>query len=307
MKPDDSTLTPIRQKKVEKEARRALEEAGVEGVLPTPVSEILGVAKVTEVKEDVLNEDADFLEKIRREFKNSGELLRKALSKVVGLFDARDGLIFIDRKLPAIKQVFVRLHEAGHGFLPWQRPMYSVVESSKESLEPSVADAFDREANVFAAEILFQGDMFSNQASEMEQSIWTPIKLSKNYGASIYSSIRQYVSKHQSACAVLVLEMPTFAQGHGFVAKSRRAVPSPQFTEKFGKHKWLEEYTPDDQIGQIVPLGKARSSGVRELVLTDDNGDEHEFLAEAFTNTYQVFILLHHRRDLTAKKTFLVA
>lgn len=307
MKPDDSTLSPLRLRQVQKEARRALAEAGVEGVLPTPISAILGVAKVTEVEEDVLNEDAGFIERLRRELSKPEQLLRKALSKVVGLFDARQGLVFIDRKLPLVKQTFVRLHEAGHGFLPWQRPMYAVVEDSTESLDPSVADAFDREANVFAAEVLFQCGMFSSEANDMEQSIWTPVKLAKKYGASVYSSIRQYVSKNQNACAVIVLDPPVPTQGVGFIATTRRALTSQSFADRFKTHKWLDYYTPDHALGGMVPLGTRRSSQKRELVLHDDNGHAHDFIVEAFTNTYQVFILLHHKRDLTTKRTVLVA
>ena len=37
--------------------------------------------------------------------------------------NAGDGLVFINRTILAVKQRFVGFHEAGHGFLPWQRPV----------------------------------------------------------------------------------------------------------------------------------------------------------------------------------------
>ena len=88
-KPDDSTLTPQQYAKVRAEARRALEAAGALGRFPTPVDDVMAAAGVREVYEDVLNES--FLAKMR---KKAGAALKSALSKVLGLFDARDGLVF---------------------------------------------------------------------------------------------------------------------------------------------------------------------------------------------------------------------
>jgi len=152
-RPDDSTLTPVQLAKVRNEAGRALREAGALGVLPTPIKDILAVAKVEEVQEDVLNES--FLAKMRAK---AGDAIKRALSKVMGLFDAAAGLVFIDQLLMPVKKRFVTLHEAGHGFLPWQRSMYKLVEDCDKALDPEAADLFDREANVFASEVLFQND-----------------------------------------------------------------------------------------------------------------------------------------------------
>jgi hypothetical protein len=52
-RPDDSSLTPGQLARVRKEAERALRESGALGVFPTPVDQIMAVARVAEVKEDV--------------------------------------------------------------------------------------------------------------------------------------------------------------------------------------------------------------------------------------------------------------
>lgn len=119
-KPDDCSLTVAQTAKVRKEAERALREAGAFGVYPTPIADIMVVAKVEEVKENVLNES--FIAKLRV---IAGSSIKKALSKVIGLFHASEGLIFIDHSLMEVKKRFVRLHESAHGFLPWQRSMYA--------------------------------------------------------------------------------------------------------------------------------------------------------------------------------------
>lgn len=288
-RPDDSSLTPGQYAKVRSEAKRALREAGAFGRFPTPVGDIMAAARLEEVEEDVLNEDG-FLASTR---KKAGKALKLALSKVLGLFDAGARLVFIDRTMHVVKQTFVRLHETAHGFMPWQKDLYAVVEDCERSLDPDVADLFDREANNFASEVLFQLDCFSDEAEQKPFGIMVPVGLSKRYGGSIYAAVRRYVFRNHRACAVLVLNPPDLVEGDGFRASLRRFVASPSFAELFGGIRWPEYFTPDDDIGKSVPVGKRRLSGKRTIVLNDRNGDSHECVLEAFTQTHQVFVLIH--------------
>ncbi|WBH17728.1 ImmA/IrrE family metallo-endopeptidase [Sphingomonas radiodurans] len=292
-RPDDCSLTPVQLAKIRNEAERALREAGALGVLPTPIQDILAVANVEEVKEDVLNEG--FLARMRHK---AGDAVKRALSKVMGLFDAAAGLIFLDQLLMPVKKRFVTLHEAGHGFLPWQRAMYKLVEDCDQALDPQAADLFDREANVFASEVLFQNDAFHHMAADEKFSIWTPIKLAKKFDASLYSSIRQYVSKHDKCCVVLVLNPPELIEGDGFRCTLRRVIASNSFLATFGEHPWPAVYTPDDELGRFIPVAGRKSSGKRQTALVDRNGDRHDCVAESFTQTHQVFILVHAVKTL---------
>lgn len=301
-RPDDSSLTAPQLKKVRSEAHRALIEADALGVFPTPIPQIMDVANIQEVDEGIL--DDGFISKIRSKAEGA---LKSATAKVLGLFHATAGLVYIDNSLIDVRKRFIRLHESGHGFMKWQRSMYKVVEDCERSLDHDTADLFDREANFFASEVLFQLDSFSNLAKDHEFSIWTPIKLSKKFQASIYSSIRQYVSKNDRMCAVLVLNMPEIDINHGYIATLRRAIQSSSFTECFGSNLWLNQYTPDDVIGESIPLERSRSSGQRMISLTDVNGESHECVIESFTNTYQVFLLIHQKTLLTSTRIILPA
>lgn len=293
-RPDDNTLTPEQYARVRKEAEALLRRAGALGQFPTPVEEIMGAGKVVLSPENVLDEG--FLRNLRRK---AGKALKGALSKVLGLLDAREGLVFIDRAVQAVKQTFLKLHETAHAVLPWQRKIYAVVEDGEQELDPDIADLFDREANVFATEILFQLDSFVEEAADHAFGICTPLKLSRKYGASAYAAVRQYVSKNRRDCVVLVLNPPELADGHGFRASLRRAVPSPSFKSKFGNLNWPSHFTPDDEIGAIVPIHGRRMSGPRAVTLVDGNGIRHECIAEAFKTPYQVFVLIHSVRTLT--------
>jgi Zn-dependent peptidase ImmA (M78 family) len=303
--PDDVTLTPSQYARVRKEAERALRQAGTLGTLPTPIDEIMAVAKVVEVKEDVLN--PNFLERMRARAVAAGQAVKRAATKVLGLFHATEGLVFINQTLMLVKKRFVGLHEAGHGFLPWQRPMYALVEDCQKALDGETAELFDREANVFASEVLFQLDTFRDMAESEPFEIWTPVRLATQFRASNYASVRQYVSKSNRACAVLVLNMPEINAEDGFQATLRRAVQSARFTVFFGRHAWRELYTPDDEFGALVPLGKRRGSGKRSIALIDRNGATHDCIAESFSTGHQVFILIHSVRTLTTTRILLAA
>jgi hypothetical protein len=153
----------------------------------------------------------------------------------------------------------------------------------------------------------FQIDTYIEDAESREFSIWTPVRMSKDYGASIYSAVRQYVSKHSKACAVLVLNPPELVEGDGFRATLRRHIESSPFVALVGQIKWPDTFTPADRIGAMVPVGTRKYSGKRQIPLTDMNGDTHECLAEAFTQGHQVFVLIHAVKTLASKTVLLRA
>lgn len=292
-RPDDSTLSTQEYARVRQEAEKLLRAAGALGQFPTPVSVVMDAGKVTLAVEDVLNEG--FVRTMRRK---AGKALKSALSKVLGLFDARERLVFIDRAVQAAKQTFLKLHETAHAVLPWQRSLYAVVEDGEQELDPDIAELFDREANVFATEVLFQLDSFTREAADYDFGIRTPLKLQRKYGSSAYAAIRRYVSKNHRDCVLLVLDPPEFTDGDGFRASLRRPVASPSFKMKFGDLNWPSCFTPGDEIGAMVPVNGRRMSGARPITLVDRNGVRHECIAEAFATPYQVFVLVHAVRTL---------
>lgn len=90
-----------------------------------------------------------------------------------------------------------------------------------------------------------------------------------------------------------------FVEGDGFQAKLRRVVSSPGFDSLFGAVSWPAEFTPDGPIGAVIPVGR-RMSSPRELPVTDRNGVVHRCIAEAFSSTHHVFVLIHAVSALTA-------
>jgi hypothetical protein len=214
------------------------------------------------------------------------------------VIDVGARIIYIDRAVHAVKQVFLRLHEVGHSVLPWQRDLYCAIEDCEKTLSPEVAETFDREANVFASEVLFQLDAFATESADYNFSIKVPMNLSKKYGASVYSAVRQYVSKHHKICVVLVLDPPAAVLGDGFRCSVRRVIASQEFKGVFGNVDWPPEITSNCGLGRYIPFTR-KMTGPKPLALRDARGDEHECLAEAFNSTHQIFLLIHEVSTVT--------
>ena len=297
LRPDDSSLSLRQQRLIRKHARQALESARAFGVFPTPVDEIMAAAKVFVAEEDI--SDERFLKKMA---KAAGRTLKRALAKILGVMHVAARLIYLDKAVHAAKLPILKLHEMAHAVLPWQKDIYAVTEDCDKTLVPEIADEFEREATVFATEVVFQLDAFRDEAADHKVGILVPVRLSKIYGSSIYSAVRRYVSTHHKACLVLVLEPPVIHEDLGFICDLRRVIASPSFAEQFGELNWPEYFSPNDQIGAAVPVGGKKMSGYRRITLVDQNGNQNQCIGEAFTQTHQVFILVHTIKTLTTKQ-----
>jgi hypothetical protein len=296
VKPDGQGLEDHQLRQIREHACKALEKAGALGCFPTPVDDVIAAAKhLVNAHEEI---DEGFLAKAR---KKVGNALKRAISKVMGVLDVTARTMHLDKLLPIHKLPFLKLHELGHGVLPWQREMFKLTEDCALTIDPDVSELFERESNAFASEVLFQLDSFSKEAADDPLGLKTPLRLSKRYGASVYSSVRRYVSTSARTCAVIVLDPPVPKLHDGFAAALRRVVASSQFHAQFGELRLAAQFTPDDDIGRMVPVGGRKMSRPRPLVLTDRNGVRHECVAEAFAYKYYVFVLVCPQAMMTKK------
>lgn len=293
--PDDSSLTPSQLRNVRRQSERLLEHAGAKGVFPTPINEILAAAEV-EVADESLDEGL-----VKGLYRGAKKLVKSAVSKLLGLFHAVGRVIFVDRSLHEKKIIFIKLHETGHSWLPHQRRTYAFLEDCEESLDPDARDVFEREANVFASEILFQNEQFAVEAADCSFGIKVPLKLSKRYGSSVYSAMRRYVETSPRACALLVFNPPEQHAGFGFRVRLRRTVQSTEFTRLFGKVQWPESVRSGDALASVVPVGRKMSSPQPCKFVNADGAFTHGS-AEGFATSYQVFVLINARGSDTSAR-----
>jgi hypothetical protein len=297
IKPDDGTLTPGQLANVQKHADRLLREASAYGIFPTPIGTLVDAAKLTIVEDQLLDEGM-LRSFFRRATARGAATLKSALSKIIGLFDAHDRVVMIDKKVPKAKKPFVKLHETGHGFLPHQSGLFALIHDCEQTLDPDTTGLFEREANVFAVEVLFQGTAFAEEAHSEGFGIKVPMRLAKKFGGSNYSAFRRYVATNPGACCVIVLEPAARSPDGTFAAAVRRIVVSRSFNVIYDGLALFPSITSAHPAGAVVPIGR-RMTRPRGIVLIDRNNEERECVAEAFDTTHQIFVLI---RDVGAVK-----
>lgn len=295
-KADDSSLDPEELRAVHGAARHALDRASGWGVFPTPIADILDAAKIRIAPASAFD-PRRIMEYLIGKAESTAAVIKSAISKVFGICDADECLIHIDHNVRESKQNFLKLHEAGHLELPAHRKIFRIFQDCEKTLEPEIADLFEREANNFARFVLFQGDSYRDTAADHPLAIKTPLKLAGMFGASIYASCREYARTHRRACAVYVLEPLTFCPQLGVRAEVRRIEVSPSFAERFGRPSETV-ITRYHSLGRVLPVGR-RMTRPTSISITDRNGEAHGCFAEAFDTTFNVLILVYPVRELT--------
>lgn len=301
-KTDDSSLDPEQLRAVQLAGRRALDRAGAWGVFPTPIPEILDAAKLRVAPASAFD-PRRIMQYLMNKAEHAADVLKSAISKVFGIYDADESLIHIDHTVRESKQNFLKLHEAGHHELPTHRKLFHIFQDCEKTLDAEVADLFEREANNFARFVLFQGDGFRTIAADHAFGIKTPIKLAPKFGASIYAACREYVRSSDRACAVYVLDPINFCEKTGARADVRRIETSAQFRQQFG-HPMDQTITLDHSLGRVLPLAR-RMSRPTTVSITDQNGQAHECVAEAFDTKFNILILVYQTKALT-RRTFIM-
>src|SRR5262249_15770972 len=112
MRPDDSLLDSQQLAVARRHVDLLLRDAAALGRFPTPIDDILEAANLTVVDNEELDEGLlhQFLSKAKSGIAN----IKSALSKILGMFESNDRLVFIDRNAPKPRIPFIKLHEAGH-------------------------------------------------------------------------------------------------------------------------------------------------------------------------------------------------
>jgi len=289
-RPDDSILDAHQLLTVQRHADLLLRRASALGRFPTPINDLMAAAKLTVVDDKVLNES--FLRQLVKRARSGFETVKSALSKVLGLFDAEERLVVLDLAVPAPRMPFIKLHEAGHGTLPHQSRVYRFIHDCEKTLDPDITDLFEREANVFASEVLFQGDIFSAEAHDQKFGIKVPMALAKKFGASNYATFRRYVMTNPHACCVVVLEQAVQDGEGGFHALVRRIVASESFHAIYDSESLFAVITPSHPLSPAVPAVGKRMTFQKEIVLIDRNRDERVCIGGSFDTKHQILVLI---------------
>lgn len=288
MRPDDSSLSSSELLKVETIAKNLLHRSDAWGTVPLPLEDILAAAKLKVAPYSIFD-PRSIKAYVAAKGNQVAKTIKSALGKIFGILDASEEIIHIDDSLTPGKQLFLTLHETGHFELPHQRKLFRFFEDSEQELEPSIADQFEREANNFARFVMFNGEAFKQRAADMPLAFASIKKLQSQFKTSMYASIREYARTHHQVCFVAALEPAEVRHALGLCAPVRRVEVSSSYEQMFGRPQ-TTLITPGHALWPLVPLGGRRVTRPTTFILTDLNGDQHEFIGEALDTTFNILL-----------------
>ncbi len=287
---DDVSKDLARRRQIPRLVERALRDAGVVDVFPTPLTELqrgLGIEQVVDIAE---LPDPPEAKKPSR------------LKKILGALLYREKTIFVDFSQGEERSNFTEAHETAHQMIPWHED--SFILDHEDTLFRDVKDGLEQEANYGATALIFQNGRFHRRALEHERSISTPILLAPEYRASCHATIRHYVEMHPEALALLITGRYT----NDGSLPIWHAVESDSFREKFGQ---LGRLFPAQRLDHPQSLIEIAQESMRSTLqppscvvkVADRGGSHRPFKAEAFFNQYCVFVMFApHARVRTGRR-----
>lgn len=234
--------------------------AGALGVVPTPLEKVLE-AMGLEGPVDYVND------RLFRTVRHSAARLR---GKVHGF--AFDRLIAVDGTLPLSSRRIAVAHELGHaGGIPWQR----AVLLGESRFDPSVGAHVEREADLYARELLFQGDLFATRTASTSIDLHAPFELAADWETTIRDTVTRYVGTRTEPVGFFAADV-TLQTALERAFYPTRFGESPSFYKRFGPvSNWLPrslsfDYNParrhaNDWLMRIAELGLGELSPPRGL------------------------------------------
>lgn len=290
IRPDDSSLSRADLRAVEERARGLLDRADAWHRYPVPIDDILAAANV-QVAPTSAFDPAALLAYVRSRAAGTVLRIKEAISKVLGLYDPGASVIHIDESVVQTKQTFLKLHETAHHDLPTHRRSFALFQDCDRTLDPTIADQFEREANNFARFVLFKGPTFASQAADHAVGIKVPMRLSKEFGASVYAALREYVRTNRHACAAVILNPLGSSPRQDMAASVRRVEVSPAWSSRFVYPANIRTVTPSHDLWRVIP--RNRMTKPTPIFVPDRNGDRQVCQAEAFDSNYNILIFIY--------------
>lgn len=264
-------------------AETLLAEAGVFGSLPTDEGKILEFLRLKQMSFD-FGQEPDFVQMAP----NIPQHLRAALS-------VNDRIVVTHSQLGAKRSRWSVFHEVAHFILP--EHLDKLFLDTDQSLSLWTKKRLEREANSVAAEMLFQGEVFSEEAHDMALSCRTVLDLAPKYDASYESAMRRYVERHILPCAVIVYEKLPDVLGDDPGDDKYRihyTVTSDPFRKKFFSGvQSTEDFSRGSDIFRVHGSWNIGNIVEAELEVERANEKPWRFQTELFTNSYKIFQFIH--------------
>jgi hypothetical protein len=277
-------LSPFTRARLERIAERALAEAGVSGVLPTPLDAVQRAAGIAE----------------QRAIGDLPPELAARDRRLLGAYWFEERVVFVDPAQAAPRRRFTEAHEAMHALCPWHRAV--VRHDTEDELFRATRLAVEAEANHGAGLLIFQAGRFRARVRREPCSLASLRALAAEHGASLQATLHQYVEVHDGAVALLATGR--FPRRDGALPVWT-ATQSPEFRRRHG--------AIGHHVGGCVPAGtplrdlieatRGGASGpAQPLDVRPGRRPALRLTAEAFYNRHAFLVLLAAPRVTGARR-----
>jgi len=260
-------------------AETLLDEAGALDALPTDELKLLDYLDLRQLSFD-FGDEPEFV----RHAPSIPEHLRAALS-------VNDRVVVTHSELGAKRHRWSVFHEIAHFVLP--EHLEKIFLDTDKTLSLWTKSRLEREANGLAAELMFQGNRFTEQSLDLPLSCRTVLDLAPQFDASYESAMRRYVERHVLPCAVIVYDKSPSAIGDEVEDEKYRihyTVTSAPFRRKyFAGVQTTTELTRGADIFQVHGSWNIGNVVETELVVERNEAAPWRFQTEIFTNGYKIF------------------
>ena len=256
-------------------------EAGAVGDLPTDPAKLLGYLKLSQLSFDFAQELGGVAGA-----QDLPHNLRAILSP-------KDRIVATHSGMAESRTRFSIFHEIGHFVLPeHQRELFA---DDDKTLSWWTKSRMEGEANRIAAELLFQVNLFSEEALNLSTSVRSVLDLAPKYGASYEAGLRRYTERHILPLALVVYEKiaspeETYVEDDRY--RIHYTITSSAFRKLFFSSLTLtdetcsasEIYEPHLFLrpGQVVE---------KEIKIEREGQSPWRFATEVFSNGYKIFQL----------------
>lgn len=195
--------------------------------------------------------------------------------------------ILLDASIPEKKHRWSEAHEIGHSLLPWHEEVMH--GDNKHTLLPSYQETIEAEANYAAGRLLFLRDRFSVEANDLPISLGSIQSLHKGFGNTLSSTLWRFVETvgiQRPVVGMITCHPHPTRRPTDFnpVQPCRHCIQSPAFATHY---RQMAEATLFEGIASYVSPKMGGHLGSAEVILTDDNGDDHIFNFESFFIRYK--------------------
>ncbi len=294
---DDSS-----KKDIEKISYEVLKQSKALGVFPTPVEKILNYTELAiDSGIDLSKVDKSFIDRLKDGSSSKIKVLQSGLSKIAGIFDRREKKIYVDFSLTNGKKNFVKLHEIGHGILPWQNAIL-LASDNNQTLMDLYENQFEAEANMFASITLFQQDIFVSEINGLPLNISSAMAMAKKFGSSVHSALMNYVLKSRNKCALLVLTPIKESGFNDAICEKRNLFYSDSFLTEVGELELPEKFGFTWDFIRDYKFHKRYNDKGRITFKTVNNEDlisNYHY----FYNGYNVFVFIFPKSEVNKSRT----